>query len=167
MSMQTIPPSRLSPCHPQAPFVCFADIFPANGEIYPLHKGGFYAPYNNFTNYDAIICKREKIILLEKEKQTNRSCLVRDYLKGSYPAYKGGRKFVCENITVSNGHNSSKLKYATHANGNILLTVYKNIAEMSTRFKPYAESKHPVTKQIYRCPCCQQWVAPMSLRGAQ
>ena len=26
---------------PQAPFVCFADIFPANGEIYPLHKGGF------------------------------------------------------------------------------------------------------------------------------
>ena len=37
----TIPPSRLSPCHPQAPFVCFADIFPANGEIYPLHKGGF------------------------------------------------------------------------------------------------------------------------------
>ena len=39
----TIPPSRLSPCHPQAPFVCFADIFPANGEIYPLHKGGFRA----------------------------------------------------------------------------------------------------------------------------
>ena len=37
----TIPPSRLAPCHPQAPFVCFADIFPANGEIYPLHKGGF------------------------------------------------------------------------------------------------------------------------------
>ena len=47
----TIPTSRLAPCHPQAPFVCFADIFPANGEIYPLHKGGFRAvndrPYEN------------------------------------------------------------------------------------------------------------------------
>ena len=38
----TIPPSKIKDfCHLQAPFVCFADIFPANGEIYPLHKGGF------------------------------------------------------------------------------------------------------------------------------
>ena len=36
-----IPPASLTLGHPQAPFVCFADIFPANGEIYPLHKGGF------------------------------------------------------------------------------------------------------------------------------
>ena len=27
----------------RAPFVCFADIFPADGEICPLHKGGLGA----------------------------------------------------------------------------------------------------------------------------
>ena len=42
----TIPPSRLAPCH------------------LPLHKGGF-SPYNNFTNYDAIICKRGRFILAD------------------------------------------------------------------------------------------------------
>ena len=41
----TIPPSRLAPCH------------------LPLHKGAFPRAYNNFTNYDAIICKRGRFIL--------------------------------------------------------------------------------------------------------
>ena len=41
-----IPPSRLrraTPCRARAPFVCYADIFPADGEINPLHKGGLGA----------------------------------------------------------------------------------------------------------------------------
>ena len=27
------------PCRARAPFVCFADIFPANGEIHPRQRG--------------------------------------------------------------------------------------------------------------------------------
>ena len=34
--------------HPQAPFVCFADIFPANGEICPLGKGGLLQQSEQF-----------------------------------------------------------------------------------------------------------------------
>ena len=45
MSIHYNPSVTASPCH------------------LPLHKGGFGA-YNHFTNYDAIICKRQEIIPL-------------------------------------------------------------------------------------------------------
>ena len=40
---KTIPQLRYAqqPCRARAPFVRFADIFPATGEICPLHKGAF------------------------------------------------------------------------------------------------------------------------------
>ena len=77
------PSVTASPCHPQAPFVCFADIFPANGEIYPLHKGGFVA-YNNFTNYAASICKWERNIPADQKKKKRcrgtASIILRNYM---------------------------------------------------------------------------------------
>jgi len=36
-----------------------------NYESFAMWNGTQAVPYNNFTNYDAIICKRQKIILLD------------------------------------------------------------------------------------------------------
>ena len=38
--------AKIQPCRARAPFVRFADIFPANGEICPRQRGlGRYHPY--------------------------------------------------------------------------------------------------------------------------